>query len=624
MMLRPALRVLCAGLLLWIAGASPASSATRNVFVLYDERLDLPGLAALDADLVGTLRSKSADHIEVYREAMDLSRFDTSAYKILLRDFLRGKYADKKIDVAVAILGPALDFLLSHGETIFPGTPIVFCGLDKDELRGRSLPSNVHGILVERAFAPTLELVLGLHPQTKRVTVVAGTSEFDSWLLRRAREEFHPYENRLAFTYLTALPLEKQLTELSHLPPDAIVLFTTLFRDGAGKPFIPHDVVPRVSAAASRPVYGFLDQYLGRGIVGGSLYSFSSQGTEAAKQVLQILAEPLHSRPSVLESPAMKVLFDWRQMRRWGIGESSLPAGSEIRFREATVWELYRQQILLVGLIIFVQAALISWLLFERHRRLHAEVRARDMMFDLLHLNRMATAGELSASIAHEVNQPLAGMVANASAGIRWLGAATPDIGRAEAAFKQIVAAGHHAGDVIASVRALFKRGAEERVDVQINQLIRNAISLERVVIERREVLLRLDLAEPLPDVLGDRVQLLQVMLNLIRNAIEAMTANRPRILRIKSQVDESGDVVVSVEDSGMGIDRQDLTRVFDPLFTTKQQGLGIGLSICKTIIEGHHGRLWVTSAVGEGSTFYVNLPRYKPGNGWSGPAPKL
>jgi hypothetical protein len=130
-----ALQVVCACLVVWFAGVLPASSsATRQVVLLYDERLDLPGLAALDADLTGTLTSNSADRIEVYREAMDLSRFGSDTYRTLLRDFLRSKYENKKIDVAVAILGPALDFLLSNGDTIFPGTPIVFCGIDRREL----------------------------------------------------------------------------------------------------------------------------------------------------------------------------------------------------------------------------------------------------------------------------------------------------------------------------------------------------------------------------------------------------------------------------------------------------------------------------------------------------------
>jgi C4-dicarboxylate-specific signal transduction histidine kinase len=263
---------------------------------------------------------------------------------------------------------------------------------------------------------------------------------------------------------------------------------------------------------------------------------------------------------------------------------------------------------LLVALIVFLQAALIAWLLFERHRRRRAEVRARDTMSDLMHLNRAATAGELSASIAHEVNQPLASIVANANAAIRWL--AAPNINEAQAALKRIVASGHHAGEVIASVRAMFKRGGEERVYVQINQLIQNAVSLERIPIERKHVSLQLDLAERLPEVLGDRVQLLQVILNLIRNAVDAMGADGHRFLRIKTQVDDSGHILLSVEDSGHGMDSQVLARIFDPLFTTKQEGLGIGLSICKTIIESHEGRIWVKSAVAEGSTFYIKLPR--------------
>src|SRR5262249_25634748 len=222
-----ALQILCSCLIVWVAGALPASSATRNVVLLYDERLELPGLAALDADLVGTLISSSADRIEVYRESMDLSRFGSESYKVLLRDFLRAKYADKKIDAVVAIIWPALDFLLNQGDAIFPGVPIVFCAIDKREIGDRSLPAHVRGILLKREFAPTLELALSLHPQTNRVAVVSGTSEFDARLVEDAIRELHAYEDRLAFTYLTGLPLQMLLTELSQLPPQTIVLFTT-------------------------------------------------------------------------------------------------------------------------------------------------------------------------------------------------------------------------------------------------------------------------------------------------------------------------------------------------------------------------------------------------------------
>ena len=264
------LRLTCAGLTLWLASVSPAFAAPKQVVVLYDERTDLPGLSVLHASLTRRLTSGPPDSVEIYREEMDLSRFGSDGYLLRLRDHLRTKYAGRKIDVVVAAYPPALDFLLTHGDAVFPGAPIVFCGIDRRMLAARSLPSHVTGTLVKREFAPTLELALRLHPGTERIVFVGGTSEFDAQLVKQAREELGRFEDRLAFTWLTALPMRELLTHLSQLPPRTIVLYSTVLRDGAGEHFVPHDVVERASAAANAPVYGFLDQYLGRGIVGGN------------------------------------------------------------------------------------------------------------------------------------------------------------------------------------------------------------------------------------------------------------------------------------------------------------------------------------------------------------------
>lgn len=270
MRLRTILLIVSMGLAMSIAGCLPVLAATRQVVLLYDERVELPGLSLLDAEIVRVLRSNSTEPVEIYREAMDLSRFASSSYKTLLRDFLRAKYADRKIDVVVAVMAPALDFLLAYGDLIFPGAPIVFCGVDRRQLGTRSLPPNVYGVLIKREFAPTLELALRLHPATNNVVVVSGTSEFDTMLLAEAQKEFRSYENRISFTYLSKLSLQQLLATLSRLPSRDVVLILTMFKDGAGQPLIPHEVVERVSSASSVPVYGFLDQYLGRGIVGGA------------------------------------------------------------------------------------------------------------------------------------------------------------------------------------------------------------------------------------------------------------------------------------------------------------------------------------------------------------------
>jgi signal transduction histidine kinase len=414
MRLSTALQILCIGLIVWSASALPASSTTRHVVLLFDERVDLPGLAALDADLVGTLVSNSSDRIEVYREVMDLSRFGSHAYQMLLQEFLHAKYANKKIDVVVAVLGPALDFLLNNGDAIFPGTPIVFCGVERRDIGDRSLPPHVRGILTKREFAPILEIALSLHPQTKRVAVVAGTSEFDRRLLDQARNEFRVYEDRVALTYLTAVPLQQIITELSQLPPRTIVMFSTLFQDGAGEAFVTHDVAQRVSAAANAPVYGFVDQYVGRGIVGGSVYSLSAHGAEAAKLALRVLSGPEPSGPSMSEAQTNKVLFDWRQMQRWGISKSSLPAGNEIQFRDLTALERYQVQILVVCAVILAQAALISWLLYEHRKRRRSEAEARELGGRLINAHEEERA-RIARELHDDVTQRLAALAIDAA-----------------------------------------------------------------------------------------------------------------------------------------------------------------------------------------------------------------
>jgi signal transduction histidine kinase len=606
---RTILLIACTGIAMLIAGCLPASAATRHIVLLFDERVELPGLSLLEAELVRTLRSNSTEPIEVYREAMDLSRFSSNSYKTLLRDFLRAKYADKKIDVAVAVMDPAFQFLLANGDLIFPGTPIVFCGLDKRQLGTHSLPPNVYGALIEREFAPTLELVLRLHPTTENIVVVAGTSEFDTSLLSDAQEEFRPYEKRVSFTYLSKFPLKQVLERVSRLPARNIVLFITMFQDGAGQPFVPHDVVERVSSAASVPVYGFLDQYLGRGIVGGSLYSFSTLGAETATMALPLLTggTPPQKRVEVFSN---KIAFDWRQMQRWGISENRLPSGSEIDFREISVWQRYAWQIALVFAVILVQAGFIAILLHERRRRQFAEVQSRQRMAELAHVNRFSTAGELTASIAHEINQPLGAILTNAETADEILKSPTPDIAELKEIVKDILQDDRRAGEVIRRMRSLLKKAPFELKNIDLIDLVRETVEfLSALAIERKVELVSMITQNALP-IVGDRVQLQQVILNLVVNGIDAMkdTPAEYRIISIRtSRVEKFAEL--SVSDLGPGIPEDKLKKVFEPFYTSKSGGMGMGLSIARTIIEAHNGLIWAKNRDHGGASLQIRLP---------------
>jgi C4-dicarboxylate-specific signal transduction histidine kinase len=226
---------------------------------------------------------------------------------------------------------------------------------------------------------------------------------------------------------------------------------------------------------------------------------------------------------------------------------------------------------------------------------------------------RLTTMGELAASIAHEVNQPLAAIVANGNACLRWLRRAEPDLDEAQTAVERIVRDGRRAGDIISRIRALSKQTSTEKESLDVSGIIQEVVVLVQAEVRRNRVALRTELADDLPRVLGDRVQLQQVLLNLMMNGIEAMRRvdDRPRELVIRTQKGDESQVSVAVQDSGMGLESANMDRIFDAFYTTKREGMGMGLSISRSIVENHGGRLRAAANKGPGATFEFTLAEH-------------
>ncbi|HEV3373579.1 MAG TPA: ATP-binding protein, partial [Xanthobacteraceae bacterium] len=231
----------------------------------------------------------------------------------------------------------------------------------------------------------------------------------------------------------------------------------------------------------------------------------------------------------------------------------------------------------------------------------------------LAHVTRVTTLGELTASIAHEVNQPLGALVTNAEACLLWLDHQNPNLDEARRNVKMIIKDGHRAGEVIRRVRALLKKTDPQMAPLDINNVVNEVIALVQREVFSHRVSLRMELAPALPAVLADRVQLQQLLINLVINGIEAMqpVTDRPRQLVIRSRQDEADQVLVTVTDCGVGISAESADQLFNPFFTTKSGGMGMGLSICRSIIEAHGGRLSASGNVGPGATFQFTLPAY-------------
>ena len=245
-----------------------------------------------------------------------------------------------------------------------------------------------------------------------------------------------------------------------------------------------------------------------------------------------------------------------------------------------------------------------------RAERSRAEHALREAQGELAHVGRVMIMGELTASIAHEINQPLAAVVANANACFRWLANSTPNLDEARDAISRIVRDGNRASDVIRRIRALVQKGDTEKTLLDINEVIQEVVSLTHSEIQKSGVVLKMNLAASLPRVSGDRIQLQQVILNLVMNGIEAMNTvtDRPREMMIRSSAHESDKVLVAVQDSGVGIDSQNLDKIFDSFYTTKSQGMGMGLAISRSIVENHGGRLWAVPNDAPGATFQFTL----------------
>jgi signal transduction histidine kinase len=545
--------------------------------------------------------------ISYYVEHLDLLSFAARPYEGNLRTHLSYKYLDKPIGVVLSIGPGAFDFALKLRGALWPRVPIVFTAANAETMP-RPLPAKTTGISVQKSFANMVTAARIIVPNLKRLVVVGNPFEGAVYYPHFA-SEIREFSKEFEIIDFMGLPVREIRQRVAVLPPDSAVFYLGINSDQDRKYASAVEALPLIAETTNRPIIGDAETEVGPGAVGGFVMSPGQIGHDAGRLVIRILDGEDASNIPVEMGSSLKPMFDWRQLKKWNISEAALPAGSEIRFRQPRIWEQHSAEILTVCAVLLIQAALIAWLVYEHRRRTWAELQSRNSMAELTYMNRQAAAGELSAAIAHEVNQPLSGITTRAAAALRWLAAKPPNIDRAQAALTQIVEAGHRAGDIVTSIRAMFRKETNERSAIDINNLILMVLAIVRLDLQKNSVELLTQLDDQLPSVEGNKVQLQQVILNLVMNAIEAMQSVQSRVLNVKSDQRNPKMVHISIEDTGTGIDPSNLKRVFSSLFTTKERGMGMGLSICHSIIESHNGRIWVSPGVNGGSIFQFELP---------------
>jgi signal transduction histidine kinase len=611
-------RVLIIGFTVLLIEARPvdAQEPARRVLLLYPYDNVNPATVTIGAAIRKRLIEERSLKTDILSDFVDLARFSGEADQLRHAHYLAEKYAANPPAIIMP-LGPEGErFAIKYRDIIGPGIPIVFCGVTSELATAADRPNDVTGIYGDFDAGKTIALAQKLQPGARNLVVISGATNMDQNWLASVRKQIEPYEARLNTEYWSGLTYETLFERAAHVSPETIILYMTVYGDGSGRTFVPVEVLSDLTWVASAPIYGPSDNYLGRGIVGGYTDSYQLMGTSAAGMTLDILGgkNPATIAPRPSDNRTYKV--DARQLLRWKFAESSLPKGTAVYFKEPTIWDEHRNLVLATILVVLLQAALIAALIIQTLSRKRAETASQTALSNLARVSRLTTIGEMTASIAHEINQPLGAIVTNGEAGLRWLAHATPDLNEVRAVLMRIVRSGHRASEVIGRIRAMLKKDLDIKVPIDLNDLVEEVLVFVRGEIEDHRIVLKTQLKQGLPQVFADRIQIQQVVLNLVLNGIDAMESvcDRERQLRLRSEQDGPSAVMLTVEDAGKGINADIKDRIFEAFFTTKTHGMGMGLSICRSIIASHGGRLLVLAGQPYGAIFQIELPVHQSG----------
>jgi signal transduction histidine kinase len=592
------------------------------VVVLYWESKDSVGNISFDKGLQAGLLADPSAKWELFSEYLDSTRFPGEHQTELLHEYLREKYKNQKIDVVVATPDPALDFLFKYRSDLFSNTPIVFVAVKRPAPEILRSGPGLTGIIRANTHRKTLDLALKLHPETKDVFVISGSPEHDKRFETVAREELAGYDKRLRITYLTDLPFDELINRVKALPKASIILYVWYrFASEPEKSLQTYQVLEKIRQASSVPIYGMGSRNVGYGLLGGYVQDSERNGLEISEIVRRILNNTPASQIPV-DSASSVPMFDWRELRRWGVNESDVPSGSVILYKEFTVWQQYKGRIVLIAALFILQTAIITALLLERRRRrrakealdrLNAELETRiDERTAALH----AKSRELESfaySVAHDLKAPLRGIDGYSRILLQDYGKSLAvdgctmlqTIQDSTDEMSQLI------DDLLAYSR--LERRELKSATIELAPVVRSLVAEKKRECTDRSI----DFIVTIDDavVLADASGLTQALRNYLDNAIKFTSkVPSPRIEIGAKETAES--CVLWVSDNGIGFDMQHHEQIFDifqRLNTADEYpGTGIGLAIVRKAMERMGGRAWAESKTGAGATFYLEIPKGK------------
>jgi signal transduction histidine kinase len=621
-------RAIVAGVVLILfALLGPAAAEPRRVLLLHSFGPHFSPWRVVSNRFREALLEQSRIAIDLYEASLQSGRFAETLDDRPFIEYLHALFADRSLDLVVAMGAPAARFFLKHRPEIFPSTPLLITGADERTLNGAVLTANDAAVAVWFDQAKQIDNILQLLPDTTTIAVATGASPIEKFWTEDLRRAYLPFMTKVTFEWFNDLSIEDMMKRVARLPPHSAIYYNHIHVDARGVPQENDRALSRLYQAANAPIFSFIDSNFGHGTVGGPLVSTEKLASQSAAVAVRILSG---ETPGSIKMPSLGLeapIYDWRELQRWNISEARLPPDSIVQFREPLTWQRYRWQLMAIFAALLIQAAMIAGLAVEHRRRRNAEQESQRRLLQVMHLSRTAEAGALSASFAHELNQPLGAIMLNTDVAERLLRANPPEVGRLKEVLADIRQADQFAAETIQHLGKLLKRRSQtELQEFDLTDAIAEALHIVSPEATMRNVTLHVNGAQqPLP-VRADRVHLQQVIIILVTNAMDALADTAPDAGRItvQSALVGAAAVEVTVSDSGTGIPEHALGEIFDTFYTTKKQGTGLGLSIARTIVETYGGKIWAENKVECGAVFRFTLPLLRSSDRKTRSAPLL
>lgn len=593
-----------------------------NILILFASQSNTPAYNRILNGMTDRFLASYGDSINTYLEYLDKEKYPSGKFPREQFDLINEKYLNSNIDLLICVGINVIDVIKPNAADYLLKLPVVSLDLDFSEFgyfSNLSLNEQTAEVRLKLNIEKSIKDAMSLFPKTESIFFIGGVSYFDKLMLSISKQVADRILNDKSVYYITDLTMNEVAARIKNLPDNSIAILANFNVDQKNVVYNNPEAVRIISRNAKAPLFIYTSTGFGDGAIGGYVLDFERAGWISGDAAVKILDGTDPTSIKVGESDYYHYLYDWRALKRWKIENSNLlPEGSTVLFKEANLLQEYKWIFGAALLFLILQSSLIANLIrLNRNQKIMTAeiIKTQNKYRDFLHEDRSLRLGQLTASLSHEIAQPLTAILSNAQAGINFIKSnqATPEL--LTEILQKIVENDKRTASIINSIRGMLKVENREKEKIELNSLIDEVLQIYRSEAIQKNIEIDFSSIEQNVYILADRIQIQQVLLNLIINADQSMERINTKNKNISISLSiNNQEVIVSVCDKGSGIDESDKEKIFRPFTSSKIDGMGIGLAICRNIIDDHFGEIWVENLPEGGAKISFSLKVIKDG----------